>query len=61
MNSKYKNDARRRYYLHWKIRKQGFELKTEEKTILYNDDMVLSPQVQTLAKDYGYNLQTFIK
>lgn len=61
MKSKYKEEANRRYYLHWKIRKQGFELQTEEKTIRYHPKKVITPQVLALSREYGYNLQTYIE
>lgn len=49
----------RRYYLHWKIRKQGFKLKTNVKTIYLNlETQGMSKQVEALKTEFNYTIQT---
>lgn len=61
MKSKYKENRNKLYYLHQKIRKQGYVLDSSTKTISlpYNDEQ-LTEQVKKLRDDYGYNLQLTI-
>ena len=53
---RYKTNARR-YRLHYRIRKQGFLLKTVEKTIYLKANQEPSKQVKTLRNDYDYMIQ----
>lgn len=54
MNDAKKNN--RRYYLHRKIREQGFRLNTKSRTILVqaNKPDSLSKQVERLKSEFGY-------
>jgi len=57
MNTK----TKRRYNLHYRIRKQGFRFHTTHKTIFvpYNDQS-LSKQATALRDEFGYGVQTEI-
>ena len=50
-----------RYYLHSKIRKQGYTLKSRSRTIFvpYHQEE-LSNEVTKLRDKYGYSIQTEI-
>jgi len=50
---------KRRYNLHYKIRKQGFLLKTNKKTIFVClEKQQLSRQCLDLQKEFDYAIQT---
>lgn len=50
---------RTRYYLHHKVRKQGFTLITKSKTIYhpFHIDPKASKQLQRLINEFGYVVQ----
>jgi hypothetical protein len=54
---KYKRN-KKRYYLHYKIRKQGYKLVTKLKTVYvpYTQEL-FSKQLLVLTKDFGYCVQ----
>lgn len=54
-------ENKRRYNLHYRIRKQGFDLKTKQKTIVTPlSSELLTPQVKILINSYGYVVQASI-
>lgn len=62
MNKEKVKKNRKRYNLHYRIRKQGFRLKTNEKTICVPfDNIDLSKQTQVLRDEFGYAIQTEIR
>jgi hypothetical protein len=61
MNTNDKKGAKRRYNLHYKIRKQGFKLKCKEKTIIArHNQAVNSKQVARLVNEFNYVIQKSI-
>lgn len=51
---------KKKYNLHYRIRKQGYQLKTAQKTILIkHDELKKSKQVECLIKEYGYQTQLY--
>ena len=60
MNNQFKASAKKRYYLHRKIRKQGYVLLTTPRTIVVNQFYNIgdfTPDVLKLSNVYGYNIQ----
>ena len=54
---------RRRYYLHHKVRKQGYRIKTSDKTIFipYSQKDNISKQIKALQNEYQYSPQLEIE
>ncbi|HPX59608.1 MAG TPA: hypothetical protein PLL02_04165 [Bacteroidales bacterium] len=56
-----KKKARRRYYLHYRLRKTGLTLITRERQILVftskQEDVKNNKYATALLNEYGYNLQ----
>lgn len=59
---------KRRYNLHYKLRKRGIELVTAEKTFkvgyndkTYKEDKTVKRWINELMNDYQYGLQFIIK
>ncbi len=58
MASKVLSEKKRRYNLHYKIRKQGYKLNTSQKTIYVHFDYKdFSKQVMFLINKYNYAIQ----
>lgn len=60
MKNNFTASASKRYYLHRKIRKQGYVLQTSARTIVvsqYYNIGDFTPDVLKLSNDYGYNIQ----
>lgn len=52
--------TKQKYNLHYKIRKQGYQLKTADKTILVKfDAKAISKQAKRLVDDFGYEVQFY--
>ena len=50
---------KRRYYLHYKSRKQGFRIATKDKTVFipHNQMGGVTKQIKALQNEYNYSLQ----
>ena len=60
MTSLFKKNAKKRYYLHHKIRKLGYSLNTKDLSIhlsTSDDVQKVHKAVLTLQKVYGYSIQ----
>ena len=60
MSNNFKASAQKRYYLHRKVRKQGYILQTAARTIVVNQFYNIgdfTPDVLELSNIYGYNIQ----
>lgn len=62
MKGKYKLTASKRYYLHSKIRKQGFILDTYSRRInIPHNNLEIFKDVEKLRDVYGYSVQLNIE
>lgn len=53
---------RQRYNLHYRVRKQGYTLKSRKKTIYVPyDELTFTAHVQILRQRFGYVIQTEIR
>ena len=54
--------TKRKYNLHYRVRKQGFIIRTKEHTIIVKHDKqeTLTKQIKALANEYNYVIQTSI-
>lgn len=55
-----KKQTAQRYRLHHRIRKQGYKLRTRERTIYVGIDAELTKQCIKLRDEFGYTIQTGI-
>ena len=62
-NEKLKKD-RRRYYLHYRLRKNDYKVNTQEKTIFVNylkqneHSDIVTLYIKELSQTFGYGIQT---
>jgi hypothetical protein len=61
MNCKVSKRQRKRYNLHYRIRKQGYRLSTKECTIYIPTGTEISKQVSVLKNMFDYSLQLDFK
>lgn len=63
MNSTYKKHRQQLYYLHYRVRKAGFRLITQNRTIYWyiDDPLPSNPHLNKLVNDFGYSIQTELK
>lgn len=60
MKSNYKINKNKRYYLHKKVREQGYALNSFTKTIEIESGVEISAYVERLITEFGYNVQLTI-
>jgi ribosomal protein S10 len=57
MEALFKTSAKKRYYLHSKVRNEGFQLDAHKRTIYVSHEDFITESIFLLRDKYGYNVQ----
>lgn len=57
----FKKEKHKRYWLHRKIKANGFKVDAFKRTIYVFNDAIINNDIKTLRDKYGYNVQVTIE